>query len=162
MFIPLTYQGSAQTFIDRMVMASQRGTRRPETTKPEPRLPAAPQLATITEIGAAEMPKPEPPPPPSRETLEALAEFSAATAEQVRFDPVPEPTAPPAAEPLAADSAQPASEAPPPADEAAAKPAEPPEPKAPPTDDDAPGALMDVLSRAQAEAAEAEGKHKPS
>ena len=146
-------------------MASQRGTRRPETTKPEPRLPAAPQLQSITEIGAAEMPKPEPPPPPSRETLEALAEFSAATAEQVKFDPVPESTVPttepsPPSPPSPPPVAEPTSEAAaPPADE---KPAEKPEPKAPPADDDAPGALMDVLSRAQAEAAEAEGKHKPS
>jgi 3-carboxy-cis,cis-muconate cycloisomerase len=163
-FIPLTYQGSAQTFIDRMVMSSQRGARRPETTKPEPKLPAAPQLQSITEIGVAEMPKPEPP-PPSRETLEALAEFSAATAEQVKSEPIPEP---PAATPESVSPSPPAAEltseaAAPPADEKPAdKAAEKPEPKEPPGDDDAPGALMDVLSRAQAEAAEAEGKHKSS
>ena len=163
-FIPLTYLGSAQTFIDRLVMSSQRGARRPEPVRPEPKLPAAPQLQTITEIGAAEMPKPEP--PPSRETLEALAEFSAATAEQVKLDPVPD-TVPPAPEVPPAEpspTVRPASEAaaPPAAEQPADKPVEKPEPKTPPADEDAPGALMDVLSRAQAEAAEAEGKPKSS
>jgi 3-carboxy-cis,cis-muconate cycloisomerase len=75
LFIPLTYQGSAQTFIERLVVASQmRGSRRaeprtetrPETRtepKPEP-LPAEPAV----KLAAAEPPSPpalQTPPPPA-------------------------------------------------------------------------------------------------
>jgi 3-carboxy-cis,cis-muconate cycloisomerase len=44
LFIPLTYQGSAQTFIDRLVVGSQRVARRAELRPLDPKLPAAPQL----------------------------------------------------------------------------------------------------------------------
>ena len=58
------------------------------------------------------------------------------------------PSAPVAAEPQAP--------------EAAAKPAPEPPPPPPPADDDTPGAFMDVLSRADAEAQAASEKRKPS
>jgi 3-carboxy-cis,cis-muconate cycloisomerase len=161
LFIPLTYQGTAQTFIDRLVVASQRGARRSEPSRPiEPKLPAAPQLQTITEIGVAvaDLPKYAPPPARKQEThRQELAE--ATTSEAAARETAPE--APP----------EPADEPPPAAagldDMPAAVPAPPsPAPSAPapatPPDNDAPGALMDVLSRADAEAAEAEAKRKPT
>ena len=166
LFIPLTYQGSAQTFIDRLVMTCQRGARRPEPTRPpEVKLPVAPQLQSITEIGVAvaDLPKYAPPPPiePSPPPLELprMAAADAATSEPVMLRSVPEPAPTPRFEAPAAA---------PPADSMAADVANPPPPGPPPSfpepprpsDDDAPGALMDVLSRADAEAAEAEAKRK--
>jgi 3-carboxy-cis,cis-muconate cycloisomerase len=166
LFIPLTYQGSAQTFIDRLVVGSQRGARRPEPSRPlEPKLPAAPQLQTITEIGVAvaDLPKYAPPPTPLHE--------------EIRQEPPAAPVV--ASEPALSEAAPempPASEAEPPpaaartddmptatgAATVAAALAPPPPPAPPPPDEDAPGALMDVLSRADAEAAEAEAKRKPT
>ena len=62
LFIPLTYQGSAQTFIYRLVVSSQmRAPRWLESTQAKPRLPVPPQLppAPAAEIAPtrAEMPK---------------------------------------------------------------------------------------------------------
>jgi 3-carboxy-cis,cis-muconate cycloisomerase len=125
LFIPLTYQGSAQVFIDRLALSSTlRGPRRSEVrvesrteTKPEnwqevakPRLPVAPQLPQISET---DVPSDGPKPP----------------------------------------------------DEAEAKQAEPVGETQPRPDDDAPGALMAVLSRPDAEAhaaSDTEGKREPS
>jgi 3-carboxy-cis,cis-muconate cycloisomerase len=72
LFIPLTYQGSAQTFIDRLVVASQmRAPRRTEPAPPKPAPPVAPALppapAAATDPPRAGMPQgpgfaPSPPP----------------------------------------------------------------------------------------------------
>jgi 3-carboxy-cis,cis-muconate cycloisomerase len=151
LFIPLTYQGSAQTFIDRLVMGSQRGARRLEPSRPpEPKLPAAPQLQSITEIGVAvaDLPKYVPPvePPPLLGTKEPLPADAVASEQSPHQPPAPEA---PNAEAAAPEPEPPRPEPPP------AKP-----PPSAPTDEDAPGALMDVLSRADAEAAKAEAKRK--
>jgi 3-carboxy-cis,cis-muconate cycloisomerase len=159
LFIPLTYQGSAQVFIDRLVMSSS--TRAPRRVEPrpeykpeakpeswqdirmvEPRLPNAPQLPPLAELAkppAERTPAPQAAPPPPAPDLHQA---------------VPAPDAAPAA--VAADAAAelkttPAYGVEPQAADTAATPA--PEPP-PPPDDDAPGAFMDVLSRADAEAGE--------
>jgi 3-carboxy-cis,cis-muconate cycloisomerase len=152
LFIPLTYQGSAQTFIDRLVAAAQ--TRTPRRQEPkvefksepkadswrdirmvEPRLPTAPQLSQPPDAPAAEAPAP-----------------SAAAATAAAADPQPAP-----APDLRVSSADridpPQAAAAPDAPSPAPSPPEVPPPDAPPPEDDAPGALMDVLSRADAEAA---------
>jgi 3-carboxy-cis,cis-muconate cycloisomerase len=157
LFIPLTYQGSAQVFIDRLVMSSS--TRAPRRIEPraefkaetksegwqdirmvEPRLPNAPQLPPLADLSkppAERTPMPAAaPPPPAPDLHQAVSA------------PETAPTAPVRAEPQAP--------------EAAAKPAPEPPPPPPPAEDDAPGAFMDVLSRADAEAQAASEKRKPS
>jgi 3-carboxy-cis,cis-muconate cycloisomerase len=176
LFIPLTYQGSAQVFIDRLVMSSS--TRAPRRVEPraelrtetksenwqdirmvEPRLPNAPQLPPLAELAkpfVERRPPPEaaPPVPPAPPDLHQAVEAS---------EPPPAKPAAATAE-LAPDvNVTPADRIEPEpsvhAEEHATKPA--PEPP-PPADDDAPGAFMDVLSRADAEAQAAEEKRKPS
>ena len=166
LFIPLTYQGSAQVFIDRLVMSSS--TRAPRRVEPrteykaeakpeswqdirmvEPRLPNAPQLPPLADLAkplAARTPEPQAAPPAAPDLHQAV--FAPETA--------PAATATGAAADL---KATPAYSVEPPAAEAAPHP--PPEPP-PPPDDDAPGAFMDVLSRADAEAQAAGEKRKPS
>jgi 3-carboxy-cis,cis-muconate cycloisomerase len=185
LLIPLTYQGSAQLFIERLAVASQSRTprrpERPEVKLPtaEPRLPTAPQLPPIhsTEI-----------PAPVEEAAKLAQPAEAATTPSVEPTPAPTPAAAAATsgywEPVppvdvaqasaneAAPFAAPGYEdAPaPPAPETLGTVEPPPERPAsrappPPADEDAPGAFMDVLSRAEAEAeaaALAEGKPKPS
>jgi len=182
LFIPLTYQGSAQVFIDRLVMSSStRVARRIEPrvdfkseTKSEnwqdirmvePRLPTAPQLRTPPE---AEGPRVEMPPAPS--VLASSASMPSPPAPPPDLDQTASPVEtsrammPDAAAHAAPDmKVTPSDRIEPPAGHAAdpiPKPAPPP----PPADDDAPGAFMDVLSRADAEAQAAahdDGK-KPS
>jgi 3-carboxy-cis,cis-muconate cycloisomerase len=152
LFIPLTYQGSAQTFIDRLVAAAQ--TRTPRRQEPkieiksetktdnwrdirmvEPRLPTAPQLSQPPDAPAAEAPT-----PPAATTAAAA-------------DPPPafaEPAAAPDLRVSSSDRIEPPQAA---AAPDAPLPAAAPPPEVPPPEDDAPGALMDVLSRADAEAA---------
>jgi 3-carboxy-cis,cis-muconate cycloisomerase len=136
LFIPLTYQGSAQTFIDRLVMTCQRGSRRPEPNRQsEVKLSVAPQLQSITEIGVA---------------VADLAKYAPRTP----ADPQPDASAAPSAEPPAqtvhvADSDR---------DATGARP-DPHDQSAPPEDE---SPLMDVLSRADAEAAETKSKRKSS
>jgi 3-carboxy-cis,cis-muconate cycloisomerase len=165
LFIPLTYQGSAQVFIDRLVMSSStRAPRRVEPrteykteTKPaeswqdirmvEPRLPNAPQLPLAERTPTPQAAAPPPPAPDLHQAVATPETAPAATA----ADAAAEMTATPAysVEPEAAETA--------------AKPAPEPAPEAaPPADDDAPGAFMDVLSRADAEAQAAGEKRKPS
>jgi 3-carboxy-cis,cis-muconate cycloisomerase len=60
LFIPLTYQGSAQTFIDRLIVASQtRAPRRQDAAAAMPRLPVPPTPPPAAPIATprAEMPK---------------------------------------------------------------------------------------------------------
>ena len=59
LFIPLTYQGSAQTFIDRLVVASQmRAPRWPDSPTAKSKLPVPPPIqATDSASPRAEMPK---------------------------------------------------------------------------------------------------------
>jgi 3-carboxy-cis,cis-muconate cycloisomerase len=217
LFIPLTYQGSAQLFIERLVVASQsRAARRPEPRPLETRLPTAPQLppvaatepeappagprpaaAVATPLPATPEAAPAPPPAPPPAPMPAPM-----PAEPVRLDPAPMPAEPVRREPaptativaeaaaappspnargvadrlVSADAppeaaaAEPVPRAEPPATVAAADgvpagPAAPPPPAdEPPPEGDAPGAFMDVLSRAEAEAraaALAEDKPKP-
>jgi 3-carboxy-cis,cis-muconate cycloisomerase len=157
LFIPLTYQGSAQTFIDRLVMSCQRGGRRPEPSRPpEVKLPIAPQLQTITEIGVA---------------VADLAKYAGRT-ELPRGKPEPSKT------PFidAAANGQ-LSNGPPPTIQPASAiqsitrvaPAEPSNAESThllaartPAHEEAPGALMDVLSRAETEAAERKAKDRPT
>jgi 3-carboxy-cis,cis-muconate cycloisomerase len=187
LFIPLTYQGSAQVFIDRLVVSSStRVARRIEPRVDfkaesksenwqdirmvEPRLPNAPQLRPTTPEALAphvEMP------PVSSAAMSSAPASSASTSSLPAPPPDLDQTASPADPPRAqmpdavADAAldlkvTAADRIEPPAERAAdpiPKPAPPP-----PADDDAPGAFMDVLSRADAEAqaaAQADGK-KPS
>jgi 3-carboxy-cis,cis-muconate cycloisomerase len=64
LFIPLTYQGSAQTFIDRLVVTSQmrtpRRADRPDTRPAEVKLPVAPAMPKASEAAAKAEPKSEP------------------------------------------------------------------------------------------------------
>ena len=170
LFIPLTYQGSAQVFIDRLVMSSS--TRAPRRVEPrteyktetksenwqdirmvEPRLPNAPQLPPMADAAkplAERPPEPQGSPPQAPDLHQGV--------------PAPEtaPPAPAATADAAADANVPPADRigpQPQASEAAPKPA-PEHP--PPMDDDAPGAFMDVLSRADAEAQAAGQKRKPS
>jgi hypothetical protein len=105
----------------------------------EPRLPTAPQLSQPPDAPAAEAPA-----PPTATTAAAV-------------DPQPAPAEPPAAPDLRVSSADridpPQAAAAPDTPSPAAPPPEVPPPDVPPPEDDAPGALMDVLSRADAEAA---------
>jgi 3-carboxy-cis,cis-muconate cycloisomerase len=143
LFIPLTYQGSAQVFIDRFVMSSStRGPRRIEPRvdfKPEPkaenwqdirmvepRLPTAPQLRQPTEpeppraeIAPAPAPSPPAPPPDLDQTVAPETSDMTVTAAD-RIEPP-------------AEHAEPPTPIPP-----------PPHPK-----EDAPGAFMDLLARAE-------------
>ena len=96
LFIPLTYQGSAQIFIDRLVMSSS--TRAPRRVEPrvelrtetksenwqdirmvEPRLPNTPQLPPLADLAkpfVERTPQPEaaPPPPPDLHQAVGAAE----------------------------------------------------------------------------------------
>jgi len=214
LFIPLTYQGSAQLFIERLVVASQlRAARRPETRGAETKLPTAPQLPPVAaaeaEVPPVEAPAAEPPPAEPPRTAPPLTAPVTARFEPPPAPPTPRmPTAPPMApavgpapiptasgdqmaataasvappsvtlpaaanlQPAGGDeraTAAPAAAAPsppappvtlePPASSPApqAAPAaslapQPPKEEEPPSGDDAPGAFMDVLSRAEAEA----------
>ena len=109
LFIPLTYQGSAQLFIERLVVASQsRGARRPETRAAETKLPTAPQLPPVT-TAETEAPPAERPPPPAEPPRVAPPLSAPASA---RFEPPPMPPTPPAppatapAEPVSVASAE--------------------------------------------------------
>jgi 3-carboxy-cis,cis-muconate cycloisomerase len=114
LFVPLTYQGSAQIFIDRLIMSTQsRGGRRPEPRPPE--------------VRPAEMPRP--------------AEPKASVAERPAATPATPPMPTPAAPTVAASS--------PTAPSPTA-----PSPAALP-DQEAPGALMDILTRVDQAASEA-------
>jgi hypothetical protein len=191
LFMPLTYQGSAQTFIDRLVVSAQmRAPRRTELRaeirperRPEPRMPFPP------EVRPDPAPEVQPQTRPIESKLPTAAPFpsipgtdiAAPTVEQ-RIEPKIEPTIEPSIEP----KIEPTSvvESPPvlsaaETETAAPLPAEPPaEPPAPPADlkvsvadrieppptptptptpnnQDAPSALMDILSRIRAEADEA-------
>jgi 3-carboxy-cis,cis-muconate cycloisomerase len=181
LFIPLTYQGSAQVFIDRLVMSSS--TRQARRVEPrvdfkaetksenwqdirmvEPRLPSAPQLRSLLETEAPRVePRVEMPPAPS----------VLASSTSMASPPVPPPDLDQTASPVEQQpavthavpdlSVTPADRIEPPAGHVA-DPVPKPAPPPPPADDDAPGAFMDVLSRADAEAeaaAHPDGK-KPS
>jgi 3-carboxy-cis,cis-muconate cycloisomerase len=170
LFIPLTYQGSAQVFIDRLVMSSS--TRAPRRVEPrtefrtetksenwqdirmvEPRLPNAPQLPPLAELAkpfVERAPQPDAAPalPPDLHQAVNAAEPQPAETVVAGAEPAPDVQVTPA------DRIEPqSSEA-----HATAPAPEPP----PPPEDDAPGAFMDVLSRADAEAQAAEQKRKPS
>jgi 3-carboxy-cis,cis-muconate cycloisomerase len=191
LFIPLTYQGSAQMFIDRLVMSSS--TRQARRVEPrvdfksetksenwqdirmvEPRLPNAPQLRSLE----PETPAPRVEMPPAPSVLASSASMPSPPAPPPDLDQTASPAEPPRAQALdqvpdAVDRAAPdmkvtpADRIEPPAEHATAAHASDPVPKPgppPPPDDDAPGAFMDVLSRADAEAQAAahdDGK-KPS
>jgi 3-carboxy-cis,cis-muconate cycloisomerase len=154
LLVPITYQGSSQLFIDRLVTATQgRPARRVEARPADAKLPSAPQLpsAAGAEIGPPRADTPQPAIAPS--TPQGV-EPSEAPRVASNAEAAPESKEAPsmAAQPTAPE---------PPDTEPAGKPASEP----PPIDDDTPGALMDVLSRAEAEAqaaALAEGKRKPS
>ena len=188
LFIPLTYQGSAQVFIDRLVMSSS--TRAPRRTEPrvdfkpepktenwqdirmvEPRLPTAPQLAPVAE---KEAPRVEPPPASAVSMAASSAPPPAPPASIAAPSPPPPPpdidqTATPPEPPravvepvpemkvTAADRIEPAAEPAPPPPPAP----KPPQPPPPPKDDDAPGAFMDLLARAEQPTGNGDGK-KPS
>ena len=187
LFIPLTYQGSAQVFIDRLVMSSS--TRAARRTEPrvdfkseaksenwqdirmvEPRLPNAPQLRPMLEAQAPQVETPPISPATMSSALVSSVAAPSPPAPPPDLDQTAGPVGPPHAETpdAVADAAPdmkvtPADRFEPPAKHAtdpSPKPASPP----PPADNDAPGAFMDVLSRADAEAraaAHGDGK-KPS
>ncbi len=84
LFIPLTYQGSAQTFIDRLVVSSQLRTPRRPDARPELRAEVRPE------------PKPEPKPeikpeaaPPQRAPEVRLPVAPQLTAEPAAVEPLP-------------------------------------------------------------------------
>jgi 3-carboxy-cis,cis-muconate cycloisomerase len=200
LFIPLTYQGSSQTFIDRLVVASQtRTARRTEIrqdtrqdvrqdtrqeTRPEAQLDASHQtrhdLADEPRADSRHDVQRHEPPNPPREPRLLDTKLSEAKPSDGRLPSAPQlplmadleaPPAEPANEPppenadragfdqANADIAETAAgsdaaSSPAPFDtESAAAAALPPEPvPPPPVDEDAPGAFMDILSRAEAEA----------
>jgi len=186
LFIPLTYQGSSQTFIDRLVVSSQTRTSRradirqdlrqdlrqdprpelrpaprqdvpPDPPKDEPplesKLPSAPQLLSIKDA--------EPQTNPSDAPVASSEETSAFV------EPLAHETPSPIDLPRATDNDIAALATPVPGQDATTQAPlalhQQPERTPPPVDDDAPGAFMDVLSRAEAEAASlTENKYKPS
>jgi 3-carboxy-cis,cis-muconate cycloisomerase len=81
LFIPLTYQGSAQTFIDRLVVTSQMRTpRRPDTRseiKPPPPPAAAPKATAVETMPPTPSAVPEPAPPRERKGSGALMDVLA-------------------------------------------------------------------------------------
>ena len=187
LFIPLTYQGSAQVFIDRLVMSSS--TRAPRRTEPrvdfkpetktenwqdirmvEPRLPTAPQLAPVAE---KEAPRVEPPTAPAASIAVPSAPPPAPPASIAAPSPPPPPpdidqTATPPEPPRAVVEPVPemkvtaADRIEPPAEPAAPAPApKPAQPPPPPKDDDAPGAFMDLLARAEQPTGNGDGKKPP-
>ena len=166
LLIPLTYQGSAQLFLERLVVASQsRAARRLDTRMTESRLPTAPQLypapAAETAASAGEPPKPAPPPAPQIAASSEPVPASPVAADAMQPAETPPPAASTEEQPLAAPTPAPALEAaaetPAPTPEAQPAAGGEPPPKAPPpAEEDAPGALMDFLSRAEAEARAAE------
>jgi 3-carboxy-cis,cis-muconate cycloisomerase len=151
LFIPLTYQGSAQVFIDRLVMASQsRIVRRTETRAPEPKLPPASPIAPLVSAAAATAAMQAAPAATmdDQQVVETAGAEPPAVAPEVRpqvtmphapMIDAPPPSPPPENLPLAAAAPPP----PPPEQDATAAPAA----------DDEPGAFLEVLSRADAEAA---------
>jgi 3-carboxy-cis,cis-muconate cycloisomerase len=122
LFIPLPYQGSAQTFIDRLVVASQmRAPRRPEMR---------------TEARPAETKPPTAPQSPSASQIELAVPASPTTTNNNRMAATPLAALLPIAEAAAASSELKVSEA------------DRIEPPAPETKkEDGPGAFMEVLSR---------------
>jgi 3-carboxy-cis,cis-muconate cycloisomerase len=188
LFMPLTYQGSAQTFIDRLVVSSQMRTpRRPEPRpesrtdfRPEPRLQIPPEvrleprLQTPPEVRLEPRLDTQPPALPTESKLPAAPQFPSVPDLDVatpNVEPSVEPNVEPRVEPppvlpaadavgetAVASPAVPATEPPAAAPDlkvSAADRIEPPPPPAPepaPSKDDAPGALMEVLSRIQTEA----------
>jgi 3-carboxy-cis,cis-muconate cycloisomerase len=177
LFIPLTYQGSAQVFIDRLVMSSS--ARAPRRIEPrveykaetkaenwqdirmvEPRLPNAPQLPPLADLAkpvAERTPAPEAAPPAAPDLHQAVS-----ISEVPPAAPAPDPAED--VKVTSADRIEPHVSHVSHVSETAARPAPEPvsEPPPPPADDDAPGAFMDVLSRAEAEAQAADEKRKPS
>jgi 3-carboxy-cis,cis-muconate cycloisomerase len=173
LFIPLTYQGSSQVFIDRLVMSSQtRGGRRIETRAIETRLSLAAQIAPSESLEPAQSAARAEEAPPAVIAEPAPAERPPAppiTAPPPMVEPISiaQPPAPLAAEPAPpppepVEFAEPAPEMPPPPLEALSVPLPPePSPTPPPLPEDAPGAFLEVLSRAEAEAAAAQAARKP-
>jgi 3-carboxy-cis,cis-muconate cycloisomerase len=170
LFIPLTYQGSAQLFIERLVVASQSRTPRRSEPRLDVKLPTAPQLPPVA-LAEPEPPPPapsvEPPPAPSAAQVAFEARMSSLAAGDEALpaaETIPDAGAeePPAtAAEYPAEPEYDTSQAAPADDAPVAEPA----PAPPPADEDAPGAFMDVLSRAEAEARAAElaeNKPKPS
>ena len=139
LFIPLTYQGSAQIFIDRLVVATQtRAIRRPGPRAISSRVPATPQIPPTNGAGVGT-------PAPLAEADHASSDEMVSAAQSPILTSMPDAT--------------------PPAPSLDITPDEIAEPQ--PVDEDAPGALMDVLSRAQTEieargTAHAEGKSEAS
>jgi 3-carboxy-cis,cis-muconate cycloisomerase len=186
--IPLTYLGSAQFFLDRLMLAAQpRTARRTDFRPSEPRPPGAPQSAATPapsrSVVAAAAPASEPqasapleakstesPKPPQNAEPAAAEAAAAAPADEpelplgtVKLPSGGEAARSDAAEPEASEAAELVNSEPlaperhvEPTTLAAAEPEsaapEPPEPVPQPEDGDAPGAFMDVLSRAEAEA----------
>jgi 3-carboxy-cis,cis-muconate cycloisomerase len=181
LFIPLTYQGSSQTFIDRLVVGSQtRTSRRAEirqetrqeiwhdvrqdvSQEPDRDTHQGANQAANQEAHQAIQHEARPPDSklPSAPQLSLMKEADASPAEATT-EPTPasldlvEPTMYAVSDPLPAAGGDHVPEAAQglavePAIEPAASP--PPEPEtAPPVDEDTPGAFMAILSRADAEA----------
>ena len=98
LFIPLTYQGSAQTFIDRLVVASQmRAPRWPDSAAAKPKLPVPPaDVATPR----AEMPK-------GPGLMSSAAAGPLASDSDDKPPAIPEPAGPPDLKVTAADRIDP-------------------------------------------------------
>jgi 3-carboxy-cis,cis-muconate cycloisomerase len=188
MLIPLTYLGSAQFFLDRLMLAAQpRSARRTDFRPPEPRPPGAAPSAAMSapsrSVAAAAVPASEPqasasleakpadsPEPPQTGAPAATGSAVVAPADEPELplgavklpsggEAAPSnaagPQAPEAAEPMNAGRFAPEEHVEPTTLAAAdPEPAAPelPEPVQQPAEGDAPGAFMDVLSRAEAEA----------
>jgi hypothetical protein len=120
----------------------------------EPRLPNAPQLPPLAELAkpfVERAPQPEATPAPPPDLHQAVSAADPPSAKPAAADLAPEVNVTPA------DRIEPQPSAN--AEEHSTAPAQQPPP---PPEDDAPGAFMDVLSRADAEAQAAEQKRKPS
>jgi 3-carboxy-cis,cis-muconate cycloisomerase len=171
LFMPLTYQGSAQTFIDRLVVAAQMRASRRSEPRPESRMDFRPEPRP--EVRAEAQPEIPPQPRPAEAKLPTAPQFPSApdadiappriereveplpglpaAAEETAAAPIPDEAMPD--DPLPAEP-EPVIEPPAPAPELKVSMAdriEPP-PDSVPSTEEPPSAFMEVLSRIRAEA----------
>jgi 3-carboxy-cis,cis-muconate cycloisomerase len=177
LFMPLTYQGSAQTFIDRLVVAAQMRTPRRTESRPELRAEIRPEPRPEPRLQFPPEVRPEPGPDiqpqtrPIETKLPTAPQFPSIPDANIAPSTV-EPRIEPRVEPPPVLSAAETETSVPFPTEAPAEPPAPapdlkvsmadriePPPTPPPDNEDAPSAFMDVLSRIRAEADEARPDH---
>jgi 3-carboxy-cis,cis-muconate cycloisomerase len=167
LFMPLTYQGAAQTFIDRLVVASQmraprRTAQRPEL-RAEVRAEARPDIPPPVQVEVRPETLPETDPPirtaeaklPAAPQFPSVADAEIASSETDSSPPPPTPDAD--NETTVAETS--VTERPAAASELKVSMADRIEPPPAPTNEDPPSAFMEVLSRIRSEAETAPPDH---